>query len=353
MESVAIELSDLTKRFGSLTVVNAITLRLEPGLLYVFLGPSGCGKTTTLRMIAGLESLTAGRICIGSEDVSDVPPYRRDLGLVFQNYALFPHLSVADNVAFGLRIRRMDRAAISQRVEEALRQVRLVGLETRRPRQLSGGQQQRVALARALVTRPRALLLDEPLSNLDKNLRDEMRLQIRDLQRDLGITTAMVTHDQEEALSMADRVVVMHDGKIEQLGTPEDIFRRPATTFVARFIGAANIIAGRITEQRLFIAADDLKIPVGDHPVGRSGHIVVRPSDVRLTPYRSGQGALRGTVVGTQYLGSTRRVTVALLKGIELTADIGADQELGLERGQPLSISWASGSEHFLPGGDH
>jgi putative spermidine/putrescine transport system ATP-binding protein len=244
MAETALQLTALTKRFGKLTAVDAIDLAVAQAEFVTLLGPSGCGKTTTLNMIAGFIAPDSGGIRLQDRSVETVPPFRRDLGLVFQDYALFPHMTVAENVGFGLRMRRTSRDEMARRVDEALDLVHMKGLGERRPMQLSGGQRQRVALARALVIRPAMLLLDEPLSNLDLKLREEMRVEISALQRRLGIATVFVTHDQGEALTMSDRIAVMRDGRIEQIGTPTDIYERPATRFVAGFIGTANLIEG-------------------------------------------------------------------------------------------------------------
>jgi putative spermidine/putrescine transport system ATP-binding protein len=244
MAEPALRLAALTKRFGKLTAVHALDLVVSQGEFVTLLGPSGCGKTTTLNMIAGFIAPDAGSVRLQGRAVESLPPFRRDLGLVFQDYALFPHMTVAENVGFGLRMRRMPREVIAHRVEEALDLVQLRGLGERRPLQLSGGQRQRVALARALVIRPAMLLLDEPLSNLDLKLREEMRVEISALQQRLGIATVFVTHDQSEALTMSDRIAVMREGRIQQIGTPTEIYERPATRFVANFIGTANLIEG-------------------------------------------------------------------------------------------------------------
>ena len=245
MAEPALQLTGLTKRFGATTAVAAIDLSVASGEFVTLLGPSGCGKTTTLNMIAGFITPDEGHIRLRGEMVETLPPFRRDLGLVFQDYALFPHMTVAENVGFGLRMRKVARADQQARVAEALDLVQLGGLGSRRPGQLSGGQRQRVALARALVIRPAMLLLDEPLSNLDLKLREEMRMEISALQRRLGIATVFVTHDQGEALTMSDRVAVMRGGRIEQIGTPTDIYERPANRFVATFVGGINLLPVR------------------------------------------------------------------------------------------------------------
>ena len=249
--SASVELVHVTKRFSAALAVHDLTLTIYQGEFFALLGPSGCGKTTTLRLIGGLETPDSGEIRIGGAVVNDQPPYARRVNIVFQHYALFPHLTVQDNVAFGLRVkgRRLPGAEVTQRVKAVLDLVQLSGLETRRPHQLSGGQQQRVALARALVLQPHVLLLDEPLGALDRQLRKAMQTELRRIQREVGMTFLYVTHDQDEALSMADRMAVMRQGAIEQLGTPQDIFQTPRTRFVAEFMGAANIFMGRITGQ--------------------------------------------------------------------------------------------------------
>jgi len=267
MAEPALQLQALSKRFGALTAVDAIDLTVAQGEFVTLLGPSGCGKTTTLNMIAGFLAPDAGSIRLRGKAVEALPPFRRDLGLVFQDYALFPHMTVAENVAFGLRMRHVTRPEITQRVAEALDLVQLSGLGDRRPLQLSGGQRQRVALARALVIRPAMLLLDEPLSNLDLKLREEMRVEISALQRRLGIATVFVTHDQGEALTMSDRIAVMRQGRIEQIGAPNDIYERPATRFVAGFIGTANLIDD--ADGVIVIRPERLKLSAsGEQPLG-------------------------------------------------------------------------------------
>lgn len=255
----SISLRSLTKSFGPLVAVQNLDLELREGELVAFLGPSGCGKTTTLRMIAGFETADSGEIYLGGREVSGLPPERRDAGMVFQNYALFPHLTVFENVAFGLQMRKIPKAEAAKRVAEILEKVQLTGMEGRYPRQLSGGQQQRTALARALVFNPAVLLLDEPLANLDAKLREEMRFFIRNLQQEFGITTVYVTHDQAEALVLADRVAVMRDGVLQQIDVPEEIYQKPRNTWVANFVGIANLIPGIIEDQ----LSDSLTIKTG------------------------------------------------------------------------------------------
>src|SRR5258707_1938510 len=247
MTSAAIKLEDVTKIFdGKVVAVDGVTLYIAAGEFFALLGPSGCGKTTSLRMIAGFEMPDSGRVHVGGQDITDLPVHRRDMGMVFQNYALFPHRTVAENVAFGLRMRGIDKATIAIKVKAALAMVELTGMEDRRPGQLSGGQQQRVALARAIVIGPRVLLCDEPLGALDKKLRQAMQFELKQLQRKLGLTMVFVTHDQEEALAMSDRIAVMNAGKVEQIGAPSDIYDRPSTRFVADFIGDTNLFRGEV-----------------------------------------------------------------------------------------------------------
>jgi spermidine/putrescine transport system ATP-binding protein len=286
---VDVQLERVTKRFGAVTAVNAVSLEVAQGEVLALLGPSGCGKTTTLRMIAGFEDPDAGVLRIKGAVVNDVPTYRRNLGMVFQHYALFPHMSVYDNVAFGLRMRGTSRAETRRLVSEAMALVRLQGLEERHPSQLSGGQQQRVALARAIVTKPAVLLLDEPLGALDKKLREQMQIEIRTLQRELAITTLFVTHDQEEALTLADRIAVMEGGEIVQIGTPTEIYERPRSRFVSDFIGISNFLAGRVVDRgdaMVTVEVGALRV----HAVGGDGlaqgdrvEVAVRPEKIRLS----------------------------------------------------------------------
>ena len=282
MSEPALRLAGIGKRYGATVAVDALDLEVSEGEFVTLLGPSGCGKTTTLNLVAGFVAPTRGEIFLKGRPVAGLPPFRRDIGVVFQDYALFPHMSAAENVAFGLRMRKIAQGEIEQRLREALDLVQLGGLGERRPLELSGGQRQRVALARALVIRPALLLLDEPLSNLDLKLREEMRIEIAGLQRRLGITTVFVTHDQGEALVMSDRVAVMNAGRIEQVGTPADIYERPATRFVAEFIGRMN-----------FFATD-------------SQTVAIRPERARLLAEPPSDGfARRATVTHVLYLGAT------------------------------------------------
>ncbi|GAA5225761.1 ABC transporter ATP-binding protein [Paeniglutamicibacter antarcticus] len=312
LDGTGIALRSVSKDYGTSRVLHGIDLELAPGELVCLLGPSGCGKTTALRCLAGLEEVTSGQVLIDGKDVSGVPVNRRDIGMVFQAYSLFPHMTVAKNVEFGLSMRKIPRAQRVMRVAEALESVDLGGYEDRYAHQLSGGQQQRVALARALVTRPRALLLDEPLSALDAKVRIRLREQIRAIVTDLGITTVFVTHDQEEALAISDRVAVMNAGRIEQFDTPEGLYHRPATPFVADFVGISNRLNGLFEEgfftihgQRLPVASEHGAVP------GQQAIAYVRPEHIRILPASDpGEGGLEGTVVSSGFLGSMRRTVV-------------------------------------------
>lgn len=285
-----VELIDVTKRFGAIEAVSHVSLKIERGEFFSLLGPSGCGKTTTLRMIAGFVRPTAGSILIGGRDVTRLPPERRDIGIVFQNYAIFPHMNVYDNIAFGLQMRKLDRAEIDRRVRAALEQVGLSGYERRYQREMSGGEQQRVALARVLVTEPRILLLDEPLSALDKKLREEMKYWIKDLQHQLGITTIYVTHDQGEALTMSDRIAVMNAGRVLQVGTPTEIYERPSDRFVTTFIGESNILPARVISvdsQRACLALNSFQVVAPTREgiaAGQEVSLVLRPEHIVLGP---------------------------------------------------------------------
>ncbi len=286
-ESIDVRLHGVHKTFGAVTAVNDVSLDISRGSIFSLLGPSGCGKTTTLRLIAGFEQPDAGDVYIRGERVTTVAPYRRDFSMVFQGYALFPHLSVADNVAFGLRMRRVPRSERAAAVKNALELVKLDALADRYPRQLSGGQQQRVALARAIVVKPAVLLLDEPLGALDKMLREQMQVELRNLQQRLGITAVFVTHDQEEALTLSDQVAVMRDGAIEQIGAPREIYERPHNEFVAGFLGASNFLDGTVVAasgsvKAVQTAAGPVPAAVEKFAMGTKARIAIRPERVRV-----------------------------------------------------------------------
>jgi len=307
-----LELNNLSKRYGDNTVVAGATLDVADGEFLVLLGPSGCGKTTTLRMIAGFVEPSGGSARIGGRDVTYLPPWHRNTGMVFQSYALFPHMTVMQNVAFGLEMRKLPKAEIETRAREALRLVRLDAYEERLPRQLSGGQQQRVALARALAIRPDVLLLDEPLSNLDAKLREEVRIEIRELQRQLGLTTIMVTHDQEEALTVADRLVVMAEGEIKQIGSQRDLYERPANRFVAGFVGRSTFLQGKVTAPGDFETTGGLRLKCRrDAPLGAAA-MALRPERLSLGIADGMDNRLTGKVEFVSYLGATLELHVRL-----------------------------------------
>ena len=302
---IDVRLATVRKSFGSVVAVDAVDLEIHRGTIFSLLGPSGCGKTTTLRLIAGFEQPDAGEVYIRGERVTALPPYKRDFSMVFQSYALFPHLSVAENVAFGLRMRKIPRAERARAVREALDLVKLGALAERYPRQLSGGQQQRVALARALVIRPAVLLLDEPLGALDKMLREEMQIELRGLQQRLGITAVFVTHDQEEALTLSDRVAVMRNGVVEQVGAPREIYDRPRTEFVAGFLGASNFLDGTVVQREgasaVVETAAGRTALLADAPVGTRVRVAVRPERVRMQ--RDGAAGLPARIRDIVYRG--------------------------------------------------
>ncbi len=335
----AVRLVGVRKRYGDIDAVAGIDLEVRDGEFFSMLGPSGSGKTTTLRMIAGFEIPTAGRVFLHGDDVTELAPFERDVNTVFQDYALFPHLSVGDNVAYGLVVRNVPRAEREARVAEALRMVRLEGFERRRPSQLSGGQRQRVALARALVNRPRVLLLDEPLGALDQKLREEMQIELKRIQQQVGITFIYVTHDQEEALTMSDRLAVFNHGRIEQIGTPAEIYERPATRFVAGFVGTSNLLSG----------------PTARRIVGRDGTFGVRPEKIRLLDPEAAPGPAEVSALGrietVVYAGSEIRYIVALEDGGELVVTEqslrGSSSEALAARGRAVRLVW--NRDHCLP----
>jgi spermidine/putrescine transport system ATP-binding protein len=338
-----VRLVEVTKRFDDVVAVDQLTLEIESGSFFALLGPSGCGKTTTLRMIGGFEEPTEGAIYLGDREVSGLPAYKRDVNTVFQSYALFPHLSVFENVAFGLRRRAVRGEILRGRAEEILRIVGLEGMGKRKPRQLSGGQQQRVALARALVNKPQVLLLDEPLGALDLKLRKQMQLELKGIQHDVGITFVHVTHDQEEAMTMADRIAVMNHGRIEQLGTPTELYETPATAFVAGFLGASNLIAGTVSGSDSVRLRHGPEVRVRPEALrGRTGKVAVgiRPEKIEL-----GQGQanmLDGTVVEQAYVGVATQYIVETDCGRLTVYRQNASPGLnGAAPGQRLTLSWS------------
>ncbi|MGZ4579414.1 MAG: ABC transporter ATP-binding protein [Nocardioidaceae bacterium] len=357
----AIELVGVAKHYVSaeenVQAVEEVDLAIDSGEFFSLLGPSGCGKTTTLRMIAGFEVPTAGQILLYGEDVVAVPPNHRDVNMVFQSYALFPHMTVFDNVAFGLRRKKMDKAEITKRVTEMLALVELGGREKRRPRELSGGQQQRVALARALVNRPRALLLDEPLGALDLKLRQSMQLELKRIQREVGITFVYVTHDQGEALTMSDRIAVMNLGRVEQLGTPREVYESPRTRFVAGFIGTSNLISGAATRAVdgsgvIEIGSDErVTVPLRGSAATGTLVVTVRPEKIRLT--RTPVDAdcrIRGTVVEVVYQGTFTSYNVRTSTGAQVlvhhqNADDSADLAAA---GDPVWLSWPKDYSYLI-----
>ena len=354
-----LQVESLRKTYGSVTAVRDVSLRVPPGEFLSLVGPSGCGKTTVLRMMAGLIEPDAGRILVGGRDITFTPTHRRNVGLVFQSYALFPHMSVFENVAFGLRRRKVDEAGIRARAERILELVHLGGLERRFPRELSGGQQQRVALARALVTEPAILLLDEPLSNLDKQLRDEMRVELKRLQQELSITTVFVTHDQAEALTLSDKVAVMNHGRLEQLGTPEEIYRHPANVFVASFVGRSNFFLGIVSRADGGLARlrldSGLEVTAASQAVreGSRATAAVRQESIRLLvePTREAANSFRVTVLLHAFAGSTSQYVVALHPGVELRVE-SPSQAASLPQGSVAYVEWASEDVTLLPAED-
>ncbi|PWN02971.1 spermidine/putrescine ABC transporter ATP-binding protein [Nocardioides silvaticus] len=317
----SVTLRGLTKRFGGTTVVDHLDLDIESGEFFSLLGPSGCGKTTTLRMIAGFSDPTEGTILVGGEDVTSTPPHKRDVNTVFQSYALFEHLDVRRNVGFGLRRKGVDRSSIDKRVAEMLELVELGDRAKDKPSRLSGGQRQRVALARALINQPKVLLLDEPLAALDLKLRRAMQAELKSIQREVGITFLFVTHDQDEALSMSDRVAIMCDGVVEQCGTPEDVYERPTSVFAAGFIGTSNLMNGLWSDGCVSVSPT-VSIPAPGHQGSADGDpvsVTVRPEKIWLTEHTPGMFRLPGTIVETSYHGATTQYVVSVGPDLTLT----------------------------------
>ena len=360
-DAPSVELLNVSKRFDGLVAVDDLSLELERGEFFTLLGPSGCGKTTTLRMIAGFERPSEGEIRIEGAEVAELPPHRRPTNTVFQSYALFPHLSVEDNVAFGLKRKGIAKAEIADRVGSELERVGLAGEAKRRPAQLSGGMQQRVALARALVNLPKVLLLDEPLGALDLKLRKGLQVELKRIQRDVGITFVYVTHDQEEALTMSDRIAVMNRGRVEQIGVPEDVYERPATTFVAGFIGVSNLMPATVTgqdevrlDQGTILSANTAGLRAGDRC-----HAVVRPEKLRVDLLEpddaaAGDGAPRveGIVESSLYLGTSTQIGVDLGEGVRMTVLVPNADEAERQRlpggGARIALSWEPQHMHLV-----
>ncbi|MCH8953172.1 MAG: ABC transporter ATP-binding protein [Proteobacteria bacterium] len=369
----SVELVRVSKRYGDVVAVDNLSLTIAEGEFFSLLGPSGCGKTTTLRLIGGLEQPDAGDVLIDGEVVTDLPPYERNSNIVFQNYALFPHLTIENNIAFGLRLksRRVAEPEVARLVAEALELVHLEGYGARRPNQLSGGQQQRVALARALVLRPKVLLLDEPLGALDRKLRKAMQIELRRIQHEVNITFIYVTHDQDEAMSMSDRVAVMRNGNFEQLGTPREIFQTPRTRFVADFMGASNIFSGRVvalgagaargasgrtiqieTESGLRVISSDGQ----GRSAGAAVEFSIRPEAVQVFPRDRdwiADNKFEATIVGKLYLGDVTELEVALGDDNSISSRIQSsiDQKFGFKEGDRVSIGWNAEDCNLLSSG--
>ncbi len=361
MDSIA-EVREAVKRFpapegGVITALDNISLNIQQGQFMTLLGPSGCGKTTLLRAISGFEDLDSGEVRIAGESVAGVPPYRRPVNTVFQNYALFPHLSVSGNVGYGLDLARVSKTEREQRVGEALERVNLSGFDRRKPAQLSGGQQQRVALARAIINQPKLLLLDEPLSALDRNLRQSMQLELKSLQHDLGICFLFVTHDQEEALTMSDQVVVLDHGRIEQFGPPEELYHQPATRFVAGFIGDGTLFSGTIensAEDPILVTEDGLRISVGIGPsVGTDATLIIRPEHLNIAPQKpdGSLGVLDAVLEQSVFQGATRQYVCQLANGTSISVSVAGSGDEALNNvnpGDPIRLAYRRSTPHLI-----
>ena len=349
----SVELVGVTKRFGTVTAVDALDVRVRPGEFLSLLGPSGCGKTTTLRMLAGFEDPDEGEIRISGTAVQGVPPHKRDVNTVFQNYALFPHMSVSENVAYGLRQKRADKAEIGRRVGEALEMVKMSRLANRKPREMSGGQQQRVALARALVNRPSLLLLDEPLGALDRKLREEMQIELKLLQSQVGITFIFVTHDQDEALSMSDRIAVMLDGRVEQLADPDTVYDHPRSAFVAGFIGKQNFFEGTSRERGSVVEGDGWTFRSSLEPIGavdgRAALAAVRPEAVKVSDLRPEEkNVISGELASISHLGDVIQFVVLTPGRKEIIARLPRPGAPRLEVGGRVWCAWDEGHTHVF-----
>lgn len=361
MPNIDVALQEVTKRFGDFTAVDNVSLDIHEGEFFSLLGPSGCGKTTCLRMIAGFELPTQGDVKIENKAMGDTPPYKRPVNTVFQNYALFPHMTIYENIAFGLEMKKVPRSEIKSRVSEALEMVRLPQLADRRPRQLSGGQQQRIALARALVNRPKVLLLDEPLSALDLKLRKAMQLELKELQHHVGITFIFVTHDQEEAITMSNRIAVMSDGLVQQVGNPIEIYERPINRFVADFIGETNFMEGQVLE--VDAVKTTVALAAGVHVLarattglstGQTVTVAVRPEKISLHPTSSGEGInVPATVEEAIYIGTDTRYKARIGQRHDVVArvqNVGGvlDGHQSFQRGEHVYLSWPMDSAMVL-----
>jgi spermidine/putrescine transport system ATP-binding protein len=350
-----VELLNVSKKFGDTVAVDSVSLAVTGGEFLTLLGPSGCGKTTLLRMIAGFEVPDEGRVMLGGRDVTAVPPFKRDVTTVFQQYALFPHMNLFENVAFGLKQKRVARDHVEARVEEALEMVKMRGLDKRRPSELSGGQQQRVALARALVLRPRVLLLDEPLAALDQKLRKQMQIELKSLQQRVGISFVYVTHDQEEALAMSDRIVVMNAGRIEQTGRAEEIYERPQTEFVAGFIGVSNILKGTVTGRRdtysiIKLGDREIEATGSDAKIGDVVRLMVRPEKIVMS-FNGAENWLSATIEAAVYLGESTHWKIKLSDGQAMTVleqNREASRPTQDRVGNQVRVSWATESAVIL-----
>lgn len=359
--STSVKLDNITKQFGDFTAVDSLTLEIADGEFFSMLGPSGCGKTTTLRMVAGFEQPTYGEIYIMGQPVAGIPAYRRPVNTVFQSYALFPHMSVEQNVAFGLQMAKVSKAETATRVSEALEQVQMQEFVKRKPSQLSGGQRQRVALARALVNRPRVLLLDEPLGALDLKLRKAMQLELKQIQAEVGITFIYVTHDQEEAITMSDRIAVMSDGVVQQVGPSREIYEQPANRFVADFIGETNFIDGTVVSSDDYVTLESAGVTFGGRSsqslaTGTSATLAIRPEKIWLFPKEQAPNsnervALDGVIVDVIYIGTDNRYQIELATGDTIfvrVQNLGMEEKIVYTRGESVSVQWAKDNGQVL-----
>lgn len=360
--TIAVKLEQITKQFGTITAVDAIDLIIEDGEFFSLLGPSGCGKTTTLRMIAGFEQPTIGQLYIMGQPVAGIPAYRRPVNTVFQNYALFPHMTVAQNIAFGLQMAKIGKPEIAERVDTVLKLVQMGAYRDRKPTQLSGGQKQRIALARALVNEPRVLLLDEPLGALDLKLRKEMQTELKQIQSEVGITFVYVTHDQEEALTMSDRIAVMQAGKVRQIGTPRDIYEHPANRFVADFIGETNFVSGVVRDSAEITTLEAQGATFGgvantQLSAGTKAVVAIRPEKIWLyaendpVAQNNQRVSLAATVLDVIYIGTDMRYQIELVTGDKITVrvqNLGSEQVVRFAKGDSVLAQWSADNAQVL-----